>query len=219
MTVTAKQIDALLPQTQCTQCGFNGCLPYAKAIASGAPHNQCPPGGDRVIAELSNLLGREILALNTSHGFHSTKKLANIREIDCIGCTKCIQACPTDAILGSGKFMHTVLSAECTGCGLCVAPCPMDCIEMVEAPLHMQPDHQSPTQRQADSNHYRQRHYFRLARLKRLEAERIEQHTLQKTAGKPEAEATLAAKKAYIQAALARTQVNKLSKAHDKNKR
>jgi electron transport complex protein RnfB len=207
-----KSIDAILPQTQCTQCGFDGCLPYAKAIAKGTPHNQCPPGGTRVISELAKLLNREILPLNPEHGVEQPKFIAKIRETDCIGCTKCIQACPTDAIMGAAKLMHTVITSECTGCGLCVTPCPMDCIEMLEAPTAMQPALQAPAKRQADSDHYRQRHYFRKARLERLTAEKKSQHTQQKMAGKTDADAAIAAKKAYIEAALARVKVNKLSK-------
>ncbi len=125
------QIDKILPQTQCGQCSFPGCRPYAEAIAKGEPHNQCPPGGDKVIRELAVLLNREVLPLNPEHGTHSEeKKVAFIREEDCIGCTKCIQACPVDAIIGAAKQMHTVIIDLCTGCDLCVEPCPVDCIEM-----------------------------------------------------------------------------------------
>src|SRR4051812_37991252 len=109
-------IDALLPQTQCTRCGYPDCLAYAKAIASGTPHNQCPPGGKRVITELSNLLNRPTLPLNPNNGIEAPKVMALIREEECIGCTKCIQACPVDAIIGSAKQMHTVITDECTGC-------------------------------------------------------------------------------------------------------
>ncbi|MDK2123627.1 electron transport complex subunit RsxB [Parachitinimonas caeni] len=129
----AEQIDAVLPQTQCTQCGYKGCRPYAEAIAKGeADINQCPPGGDEGIAKLAALLGRDPKPLDTSHGEHKPKRLALIDESVCIGCTLCIQACPVDAILGSAKHMHTVIRSECTGCELCVAPCPVDCISMVD---------------------------------------------------------------------------------------
>ncbi|TVZ39933.1 electron transport complex protein RnfB [Alteromonadaceae bacterium 2753L.S.0a.02] len=126
-----EQIDALLPQTQCGQCGYPGCRPYAQAIVDGDAINKCPPGGHTTIAALANLLDVEAPALDAEHGEESaTKKVAFIREEECIGCTKCIQACPVDAILGAAKQMHTVIASECTGCDLCVEPCPVDCIEM-----------------------------------------------------------------------------------------
>ena len=125
------QINALLPQTQCGRCGFNGCRPYAEAIADGrADINQCPPGGDEGVIELANLLNTQPKPLNTAFGEHKPKQMAFIVEQDCIGCVKCIAACPVDAILGAAKFMHTVIASECTGCELCVAPCPVDCIIM-----------------------------------------------------------------------------------------
>lgn len=126
-----ERIDALLPQTQCGQCGFKGCRPYAEAIAEGrADINQCPPGGEDGIADLSRLLGVAVNPLNPAFGTHKPKQVAFIVEEDCIGCVKCIAACPVDAIIGAAKFMHTVIAAECTGCELCVAPCPVDCIVM-----------------------------------------------------------------------------------------
>ena len=126
------QIDAILPQTQCGQCGYAGCRPYAEAIAAGeAEINQCPPGGETVILALADLLGREPKPLNEEHGEHQGKTVVEIDEQVCIGCTLCIQACPVDAILGAAKQMHTVIEDECTGCELCVPPCPVDCIDMV----------------------------------------------------------------------------------------
>jgi electron transport complex protein RnfB len=129
----ADKIDALLPQTQCGQCGYPGCRPYATAIAKGeADINQCPPGGEAGIAALADLLGVDPKPLDATHGEVKPKMVAVIDEQRCIGCTLCIQACPVDAILGAQKQMHTVISQECTGCELCIAPCPVDCIEMVE---------------------------------------------------------------------------------------
>ena len=125
------QIDAKLPQTQCGQCGYPGCRPYAEAIANGDEINKCPPGGEATIKELADLMGVEAVSLDSAHGEEDVKKVAFIREDECIGCTKCIQACPVDAILGSSKAMHTVMKDECTGCDLCVEPCPVDCIDMV----------------------------------------------------------------------------------------
>lgn len=125
------QIDNLLPQTQCGQCSYKGCRPYAEAIASGeADIDQCPPGGDDGVVALANLLGLPAKPMNTQFGQHKPKSVAFIVEEDCIGCFKCIAVCPVDAILGAAKLMHTVISDECTGCELCIAPCPMDCIIM-----------------------------------------------------------------------------------------
>ena len=129
-----EQINGILPQTQCGQCGYPGCRPYAEAIASGeAQINQCPPGGEAGIQALADLLDVEPLPLDAEHGEESVRKVAFIREDECIGCTKCIQACPVDAILGAAKQMHTVIASECTGCDLCVEPCPVDCIDLLPA--------------------------------------------------------------------------------------
>jgi electron transport complex protein RnfB len=125
------QIDALLPQTQCGQCGYPGCRPYAQAIAADETDiNCCPPGGEATINALADLLGRDPKPLDPERE-EKPKALAVIDENRCIGCTLCIQACPVDAILGATRYLHTVIAAECTGCELCVAPCPVDCIEMV----------------------------------------------------------------------------------------
>ncbi|WP_442486680.1 electron transport complex subunit RsxB [Halomonas litopenaei] len=129
-----EQIDALLPQTQCGQCGYPGCRPYAEAVEQGEAINRCPPGGEATILELAELLGREPLALDGDAD--DTPRVAFIREDECIGCTKCIQACPVDAILGASKMMHTVIAQECTGCDLCIAPCPVDCIDMLPREPH-----------------------------------------------------------------------------------
>jgi electron transport complex protein RnfB len=126
-----EQIDNLLPQTQCGQCGYPGCKPYAEAIANGDDINKCPPGGESTIKQLADLMGVDAKPLDSAHGEEDVKKVAFIREDECIGCTKCIQACPVDAIMGASKVMHTVIIDECTGCDLCVEPCPVDCIDMV----------------------------------------------------------------------------------------
>lgn len=125
------RINRALPQTQCGQCGHPGCLPYARAISLGEASNKCPPGGSETILELAELLNEPVRGLNPAHGQFRDFSVAVIREDECIGCTKCIQACPVDAILGGPKLMHTVIESECTGCDLCVEPCPVDCIDMV----------------------------------------------------------------------------------------
>lgn len=132
------QIDRLLPQTQCAQCGYPGCRPYAEAVATGnAEINQCPPGGESGVAALANLLGKTVIPLNEEFGIEKPVALAVIREAECIGCTLCIKACPVDAIVGAAKLMHTVISEHCTGCELCLPPCPVDCIDLIpKSDLH-----------------------------------------------------------------------------------
>lgn len=163
----ADEIDALLPQTQCTRCGYDGCRPYAEAIAAGAaPINQCPPGGARTIAALAQLLDREPMPLNPANGVEQPERVALIDEARCIGCAKCLPPCPVDAIIGAGRHMHTVVADLCTGCELCIAPCPVDCIRMVERPAY------SPQPPAADDN--RRRYAARNARVARRGAERSE---------------------------------------------
>jgi len=129
------RIDALLPQTQCTRCGYPGCTPYAAAIASGeAQINQCPPGGGKTIQALAELLGQPARALNPVHGEEMPPRVAWIDESRCIGCARCLAPCPVDAIIGAAKYLHTVLTERCTGCELCLPPCPVDCIEMRPGP-------------------------------------------------------------------------------------
>ncbi|HXY75411.1 MAG TPA: RnfABCDGE type electron transport complex subunit B [Steroidobacteraceae bacterium] len=132
MTISVDDIDALLPQTQCTRCGYAGCRPYAEALAARtAAINQCPPGGAATIAALAALLGKPVQPLNPANGIEAPPLVAQIDEELCIGCAKCLPPCPTDAIVGAHQQMHTVVLALCTGCELCIAPCPVDCIAMV----------------------------------------------------------------------------------------
>ena len=176
-------IDALLPQTQCTQCGYAGCLPYAEAIAAGSANiNQCPPGGDDGIRALSAITGLPYAPLNTENGVHKPRTIAVIDEAICIGCTICIQKCPVDAIVGAAKVMHTVIADECTGCELCVAPCPVDCIALVPAPS----THPALRGDGRDAaNIARMRHRARLARLRRIAQRRNAQKSDASIAGDP----------------------------------
>ena len=236
-----QRIDALLPQTQCGKCGHPGCKPYAEGIASGEPINKCPPGGSETIAALAELLKVPVLELDVSRGA-APAQIAFIREAECIGCTKCIQACPVDAIVGAAKLMHTVIVDECTGCDLCVAPCPVDCIEMRPLPLStvvpvvggLAFSLEQQQARAAKRNHARRRFERRNDRLRREEehklAERqaraqraVPQHSdvaldpvqaaLERVRAQKAANADAALKKAKIDLAMSRAQLNKSLKA------
>ena len=169
MTKTlADQIENLLPQTQCTKCGYPACRPYAEAIARGeAEINQCPPGGIEGVRRLSGVTGRPVIPINPANGIERPRPVAFIDESLCIGCTLCIQACPVDAILGAAKQMHTILPSLCTGCDLCVAPCPVDCISML--PVTNATGWDAWSQQAADAA--RARHDLRSERLQREKAE------------------------------------------------
>ncbi len=202
-----QQIDDLLPQTQCTQCGFEGCLPYAKALASReADLNRCPPGGESTIAALSALLNLPEKPVDPSCGTTIERHIASIHPQHCIGCTLCIKACPVDAIVGSSKRRHAVLAELCTGCELCIPPCPVDCIDMVFIP-------EFSTWDQAQAHAARARMQTRENRLKRQkeeQAERLEAkaiHKLDELDDTPSPDA--AAKKAVVQAALARARARR----------
>ncbi len=194
-----ERIDALLPQTQCRQCGYAGCRPYAEAISSGAADiNRCPPGGNEVIAELAELLQRPPLPLDTLYGVTQAPAVALIDEAWCIGCTLCIQACPVDAIAGAAKVMHTVIAEECTGCALCIPPCPVDCIAMVPVDRSAGRDAQ-----RAVAAHARRRYTARMARTARLTHARLP--PLVSPAVSPTADTTdTEAKREAIKKALAR---------------
>lgn len=180
IAVQARDIEDRLPRTQCRLCGFDGCRPYAEAIAAGrSAINRCPPGGDETIRELARLTGRPWVPLDPACGAPPPAAIAVIDESACIGCTLCLAACPVDAIVGAAKWMHTVIAAECTGCRLCVPPCPVDCIAMVETAPPLQPGARERSAR------YARRHDARLARLERDRAEA----QLRKTAGRRKREA------------------------------
>jgi len=165
----ADQIEDLLPQTQCTKCGYPACRPYAEAIANGeADINRCPPGGLEGVARLARITGRPVIPINPANGVERPRPVAFIDEALCIGCTLCIQACPVDAILGAPKQMHTILPSLCTGCDLCVAPCPVDCISMIPV-TGERTGWDAWSQEQADAA--RARHDFRSERLQREKEE------------------------------------------------
>lgn len=151
-----QQVDKLLPQTQCTRCGYPSCQKYAQAIIDdGIAINQCPPGGDAVISSLAKLLEREIVPLNTDHGFIQERLIARVVEDDCIGCALCIKACPVDAIVGANKMLHTVLAVECSGCELCVPACPVDCIELYPDPLEWTDERKAKSRIRFDNHQLR----------------------------------------------------------------
>ena len=199
----ASRIDSLLPQTQCTQCGFDGCLPYAQAIAAGqAQINRCPPGGRQGIARLAALLGKPEIDLDASCGQEGPLRLARIDEQACIGCTKCIVACPVDAIIGARKRMHTVIPELCTGCGLCLPPCPVDCIVLAPSPDH---PHWSDDDARKARIRFGQRH-TRLERDRADEEQRLQQLASKKLT-RPDtepADAHAVRKRAVIAAAIER---------------
>jgi len=169
-----RQLDRLLPQTQCTQCGFTGCKPYAEAIVDQqAPINRCPPGGAAGIVLLAGVTGREVVPLDPSCGVEAPRKIARIVADLCIGCTHCIGACPVDAIAGGPKRLHAIIPELCTGCALCLPPCPVDCIEMIEPPAALV----GWTRKDADAARERlNRRDARLARLARSERARLAGH-------------------------------------------
>jgi Na+-translocating ferredoxin:NAD+ oxidoreductase subunit B len=213
----ADQIEDLLPQTQCTKCGYPACRPYAEAIAEGsASYNQCPPGGEEGVKRLATLLGKPVIPLNPVHGFERVRPVAVIAESACIGCTLCIQACPVDAIVGAAKQMHTVIPELCTGCDLCVPPCPVDCIAMLPVTAD-KTGWAAWSQEQADAA--RTRHDSRSLRLQREKTENDARLAAKAAAKLKEldSESALSAeektekerKRAIIQAAIERARLQK----------
>lgn len=206
-------INALLPQTQCTRCGYQGCRPYAEALAAGAAINKCPPGGAVTIKALAEFLHTPALPLDPAHGREGPHTVAVIREAECIGCTKCIQACPVDAILGSAKQMHTVIAHECSGCDLCVAPCPVDCIDMVALPAPPQTEQEAWHDLRRRAVQYKARYDFHRARKaaelaaeeqRRAERAALAKQKLEAASGNAAADA-----RATIAAALERVKAKK----------
>lgn len=219
MNALVNELDAVLPQTQCTKCGFAGCRPYAQAIVEQAVAiNRCPPGGDAGVARLAQVTGREVIPLDTTRGASGLGMVALIDEQWCIGCTLCIQACPVDAIVGAAKSMHTVLFAECTGCELCIEPCPVDCIEMRSVDSLSAAGAPGPFSTATDwrdaADRYRTRFEARTDRLNREKRERDEA-LASKAARKLENLDTSTAdadrKRAVIEAALQRARARRLN--------
>lgn len=213
----ADRLDDLLPQTQCTKCGYPACRAYAEAMANGeAQHNQCPPGGTEGIARLASVLGKTVIPLNPLNGIERERPIAVIDERACIGCTLCIQACPVDAIVGAAKQMHTIVPELCTGCDLCVAPCPVDCIAMVSVtPGKTGWDAWSSSAADAARERFQQR-TARLIREKTENDARLAAKAAAKlreveseSAQNPEALAEKERKRAIIQAALNRARQQK----------
>ncbi len=200
----ARRIDAVLPQTQCRQCGHDGCGPYAEAIAAGEAINRCPPGGTAVVRKLAAITGRPAVPLDVTRGAYKPRQLAFIDEARCIGCTLCIRACPVDAIVGSAKLMHTVIASDCTGCELCVPACPVDCI--VLEPLRRRAADLVPGHARARAASARRRFEQRSARLDRERREHAERMAA-KSSRTPEAARTAAdeaRKHRIVEAALQR---------------
>jgi len=206
---TTEQIDQLLPQTQCGLCGYNGCKPYAQAIAHDDERiDLCLPGGVKTLQQLGHLLNEDVTALETDMAKKAKPPMkAVIREDECIGCTKCIQACPVDAIVGAAKHMHTVISDECTGCELCVDPCPVDCIDMIEVA------ESTPEQRQQQADRARKRYESRLQRDEKRRQKRHDTYQQAKL-GHSQQQQTLQARKSAINAAVARAKAKKRTKQH-----
>ncbi len=203
-------LESVLPQTQCGQCGYDGCTPYAEALAAGAVDcDRCPPGGDVVAAALADLVGVAARGFDRTRGNHLAPQLATIREDECIGCTKCIQACPIDAIIGASERMHTVMPDACSGCGLCLPVCPVDCIDLVPGACLPQGAcvdvvAAARAQRHPHADLWRSRHDAKLSRLdasRRKRNARLAAQSAQATAG--------AALPPAVAAALARAQQNR----------
>ena len=217
ITSLPDRIDALLPQTQCRRCGYPDCRAYAEAIAAGETGiNRCPPGGEETIRALAEITNRAPEPLDPAFGQFIPDTVAFIDEALCIGCTKCIQACPVDAIVGAPKLMHTIVEALCTGCELCLPPCPVDCI-------YMQPARGTtegmmvPDSGRARADFFRQRYQAHNARRQRENAER-QSHLRHKEMAGADAQELSAQRKQEIAAAVARVRARRAQQHTENNK-
>lgn len=215
MSTFAESIDALLPQTQCQRCGYADCRAYAEAIVAGETEiNRCPPGGQETLETLANLTGQAAISIDPTFGSFTPGQVAFIIEPECIGCTKCIQACPVDAIVGAAKQMHTVIEALCTGCGLCIPPCPVDCIRMQPA-RGVTEGLTVPSDSRQRADFLRSRYFSRATRLVHDRAEHEQQ--LQQSAASDKMD-IVAQRKAEIAAAVARVQAKRARRATETKK-
>ncbi|ASG68172.1 4Fe-4S ferredoxin [Francisella halioticida] len=197
MIISVNSINKALPQTQCQKCTYEDCYSYAKAITNGEKHNKCITGGQKTLKELSKLLNKSEISLDISLGQEKPRAVAKIDESMCIGCEKCLLACPVDAISGTKKLMHTVIEPECTGCELCIEPCPMDCISLVNIAEEKQPINLSVDEYDTQKDYYRNRYDFH---KQRIEQSKSKQRDIYKNI----ATAQEMDKKAYIAASLAK---------------
>ncbi|MFT4693893.1 MAG: electron transport complex protein RnfB [Francisella sp.] len=197
MIISVEAIDKILPQTQCQKCTYDDCHSYAKAITNGELHNKCITGGDKTLKELSLLLGKQEILLDKNLGKEKPRAVAIVDESLCIGCEKCLLACPVDAIVGAKKYMHIVIENECTGCELCIEPCPMDCISLVEIADERQPESLLADEYEKQKDHYRDRYQFH-------KEKELQKQAKQRNIYKNIATAQGVDKKAYIAASLAK---------------
>ncbi|MGQ4002845.1 RnfABCDGE type electron transport complex subunit B [Francisellaceae bacterium CB299] len=205
MITSIEAIDKILPQTQCQKCTYDDCHSYAKAIINGEAHNKCITGGTKTLKELSKLLDKPEISLDSSLGKHKPRAVAVIDEPMCIGCEKCLLACPVDAIVGAKKYMHTIIESECTGCELCIEPCPMDCISLVDIASERQPENLPTNEYEKQKNHYSDRYKFH-------KEKELQNQAKQRDIYKNIVSAQDIDKKAYIVASLARYKNKKNNK-------
>lgn len=210
MITSIEAIDKILPQTQCQKCTYEDCYSYAKAITNGEAHNKCITGGTKTLKELSKLLDRAEIPLDKTLDKEKPRAAAVVDESLCIGCEKCLLACPVDAIVGAKKFMHTVIESECTGCELCIEPCPMDCILLVEIANKRQPENLSTDVYEKQKNHFRDRYEFHKSKEIRNKAKQRDLY--KKTASTQDID-----KKAYIAKSLAKFKNKKNLQMTNKN--
>lgn len=208
MIISIESIDKILPQTQCQKCTYDDCYSYAKAITNGESYNKCITGGEKTLKELSKLLNKPKIPLDSSLGIHKPRATAVVDESMCIGCEKCLLACPVDAIVGSKKLMHTVIESECTGCELCIEPCPMDCISLVDIATQRQPENLPDSDYEDQKDYYRDRYQYHKEKEIRNKEKQRQVYTNIATAKDMD-------KKAYIAASLAKYKSRKKTNSNE----